>query len=109
MRRAAMPILPSEVIAQTVQVLEEVCLLLDDEIDETRRDPNELPDKALKLADALQAVHQLIPKLQMAKEAMVASNSMQTSLWSNEPHDSGSHDAEHDADTLTNQPNGKAG
>jgi hypothetical protein len=72
-----MHILPSEVIAQTIRVLEEVCLLLDDEIVERTGDRCGLTDDALKCASALEAVRTAIPKLRVAGAALAASDPSQ--------------------------------
>lgn len=73
----AMHILPSEVIAQTIRVLEDVCLLLDDEIVERSGDRCGLPDDALKCASALEAVRTAIPRLRVAEAALAASDRSQ--------------------------------
>jgi hypothetical protein len=70
----AMHIPPSDVIAQTIRVLEEVCLLLDDEIVERTGDRCGLTDDALKCASALEAVRTAIPKLRVAAAALAESD-----------------------------------
>ena len=69
-----MPIVLSEVIAQTIRVLEDVCLLLDDEIVECTGDRCALTADALKCASALEAVRTSIPKLRIAGAALAASD-----------------------------------
>ena len=69
-----MDILPSEVIAQTLRVLEDVCLLLDDEIVERTGDGGAPTDDALKCASALEAVRTALPKLRIAGAALAASD-----------------------------------
>lgn len=76
-----MPVLSSEVIAKTVEVLENVVLLLDDEIDERTQDPNQVPDDALPFKDALDCIRAAIPKLQAARVSMVATETLQPDLW----------------------------
>jgi hypothetical protein len=71
----------SVVIANTVAVLEDVVLLLDDEIDERRRDPNELPTEALQLKDTADSVRVVIPKLQVAQSLWAATETLQPDLW----------------------------
>lgn len=67
-----MPIPSSEVIARTVAVLEEICILLDEEIDERTHDPIVLPADALKCKDAQNAVQVAIAKLLAAGAALSA-------------------------------------
>lgn len=75
-----MPIAPAEVITQTMSLLEDVCLLLDDEIDERTLEPAWIPDDAFAFKDALDTLRAVIPKLERAKEAMIRSNKMQSNL-----------------------------
>lgn len=79
--RRVSSLIVKSVRSRSITVLEDIVLLLDDEIDERTRDPNELAPEALQLKDTADSVRCVNPKLQAAQISLAATDTLQPDLW----------------------------